>query len=606
VKSRIIIVVLVLGLWSGLIAARLYQLQIAEHERYREIAADQQLDELTVTPPRGAILDVRGRELAVSVTVDSAYIDPGMVEDPRALIETLREYPELDARAAQQGFDKKRRFTWVGRKLDPELTQELRDRDLPDLHFAPESRRCYPMGRLAGPVLGFVGVDPRGLEGLEARFERQLAGNSAERTVLRDALRGTLLFPSMSFSEAEPGLDLHLTIDASIQYIVERELRAAVEKHNAASGSAVFLDPWTGAILAMASVPDFDPNDFGRAPKDNWRNRVVTDVYEPGSTFKVITAAAALEANLVDPSDVFDCENGGIVVAGKRINDHKSFGDLTFREVIANSSNVGAIKLGQLAGDEALYEQIRAFGVGSLTGIDLPGESAGIVHPVESWGKRGGAYISFGQGISMTALQLANVFAAIGNGGYLYQPYIVEGLARDGRLEPMSERPVLLGRPIGPATARSLERLLESVVEEGTGKRAAVPGYRVAGKTGTAQMAVPGGYAPNSFIASFAGFAPARKPALVGVIRIDEPRGQYHGGDVAAPVFSAIAEQALFYLGVPPDRDVPAAWPGELLASADPEASPIAPLPLLPPASDAGPVEAVQLTQAQEADVAGD
>ncbi len=569
-KSRLIIVLVLLGAWAGLITARLYQLQVAEHDRYREIAERQQRDDLTIEPPRGSILDARGRELAVSVTVDSAFVDPSGVDDPEGLAARLSKVPGIDGRALTQALGRARHFAWVGRKLDPKVAAALRELGEPGLHFLHESRRCYPMGRLAGSVLGFVGLDPHGLEGLEARFERQLAGNAVERTVLRDALAGTVLVPAMSFSEAKPGLDLHLTIDASIQHIAERELRAAVARHRAASGSVVILDPWSGAVLAMASAPDFDPNAFHRAGSEQWRNRVVSDAFEPGSTFKVITAAAALEANLVDPSDVFDCENGGMNVKGKWINDHKPFGDLSLREVIALSSNVGAIKLGLMVGDDALYEQIRAFGLGRPTGIDLPGESSGIVHPVERWGRRDCAYISFGQGVSLTSLQLAGVFAAIANGGHLYQPYVVAGLATNGRVEPLVERPVLQGRPIDAATALTLERMLEAVVEEGTGKAAAVPGYRVAGKTGTAQMAVEGGYAANRFIASFAGFVPARNPALVAVVRIDEPRGAYHGGDVAAPVFSAIAEQVLVYLGVPPDREAPALWPGEIVAELQP------------------------------------
>ncbi len=569
-KSRLIIVLVLLGAWAGLITARLYQLQVAEHDRYREIAERQQRDDLTIEPPRGSILDARGRELAVSVTVDSAFVDPSGVDDPEGLAARLSKVPGIDGRALTQALGRARHFAWVGRKLDPKVAAALRELGEPGLHFLHESRRCYPMGRLAGSVLGFVGLDPHGLEGLEARFERQLAGNAVERTVLRDALAGTVLVPAMSFSEAKPGLDLHLTIDASIQHIAERELRAAVARHRAASGSVVILDPWSGAVLAMASAPDFDPNAFHRAGSEQWRNRVVSDAFEPGSTFKVITAAAALEANLVDPSDVFDCENGGMNVKGKWINDHKPFGDLSLREVIALSSNVGAIKLGLMVGDDALYEQIRAFGLGRPTGIDLPGESSGIVHPVERWGRRDCAYISFGQGVSLTSLQLAGVFAAIANGGHLYQPYVVAGLATNGRVEPLVERPVLQGRPIDAATALTLERMLEAVVEEGTGKAAAVPGYRVAGKTGTAQMAVDGGYAANRFIASFAGFVPARNPALVAVVRIDEPRGAYHGGDVAAPVFSAIAEQVLVYLGVPPDREAPALWPGEIVAELQP------------------------------------
>ncbi len=590
-KSRLIFVTVVLAAWAGLVAARLYQLQVVEHERYVEIAERQQRDDLTIDPPRGSILDARGRELAVSVRVDSAFVDPSLVENREAMLERLAAIPEIDRAVAARALARPGRFAWIGRKLAPEVSMSLRGLDEPDLHFLQESRRCYPMRRLAGPVLGFVGTDPHGLAGLEARFERQLRGSAVERTVLRDALRGMVQVPAMSFSEAQPGLDLHLTIDATLQHIAERELRAAVERHRAASGSVVVLDPNSGAVLAMASAPDFDPNAFQQASEDEWRNRVVTDAYEPGSTFKVITAAAALEANLVAPSDVFDCEEGGISVKGKWINDHKPFGDLTLSEVLAYSSNVGAIKLGLMVGDEALYEQIRRFRLGELTGIDLPGENAGLVYPVERWGRRDGAYISFGQGISMTSLQLAGVFAAIANGGYLYQPYVVAGVGRNGHSEPLVERPVLLGRPIDPATALTLERMLEGVVDEGTGKAAAVPGYRVAGKTGTAQMAVAGGYAPNSFIASFAGFVPARDPALVAVVRIDKPRGSYHGGDVAAPVFAAIASQALVYLGVPPDRQAPLHWPGELVADSGPEAGTEGVAAAAPSAPEAGPQE---------------
>ncbi len=569
-KSRLILVVVVLAAWAGLVTARLYQLQVVEHDRYSEIAEGQQQDELKLEPPRGTIFDARGRELAVSVTVDSAYVDPTRVDQPDRLLSQLQSVAEIDSAAAERAIHRSGRFAWVGRKLAPEVSAELRELETDDLHFLQESRRCYPMGRLAGPVLGFVGLDPHGLEGLEARFESRLAGYAVERTVLRDAQRRTVMMPAMSFSEAEPGLDLHLTIDATIQHIVERELRAAVERHRAKSGSVVVLDPWSGAVLAMASAPDFDPNEFGTSTRDERRNRAVTDAYEPGSTFKVITVAAALEANLVAPTDVFDCEHGSVIVEGKRIRDHKPFGDLTLQEVLALSSNVGTIKVGQMVGDQALYDQIRAFRLGEPTGIDLPGESDGIVNPLATWGKRGGAYISFGQGISMTALQLAGVFGAIANGGSLYQPYVVAGFGRDGAIESPVERPVLLGKPIDPATALTLERMLETVVEDGTATAAGVPGYRVAGKTGTAQIAAEGGYSPDRFIASFAGFAPARDPALVAVVRIDEPRGAYHGGDVAAPVFGAIAEQVLFYLGVPPDRSAPLAWPGERLAEAPP------------------------------------
>jgi cell division protein FtsI (penicillin-binding protein 3) len=314
----------------------------------------------------------------------------------------------------------------------------------------------------------------------------------------------------------------------------------------------VVLDPRTGAVLAMASLPTFDPNRYREAGEANRRNRAIQDAYEPGSTFKLITAASVLEANLADPADVFDCGRGGVTVYGTRINDHRSFDRLTFREVIAKSSNVGAIRLGLLAGPERLHKAVEHFGFGRLTGIDLPGENAGLARPLKSWQKRSVAYVSFGQEISVTPLQLTLAFAAIANGGFLHRPYVVES----GR------EPQVIGRPIGDGTARSLERMLEAVVEEGTATQAAVPGYTVAGKTGTAQKAVPGlGYVAGRYVASFVGFVPARDPRLVALIVVDEPRGPlYHGGDVAAGIFASTMRQALLYLAVPPDRREGAPW----------------------------------------------
>ena len=321
---------------------------------------------------------------------------------------------------------------------------------------------------------------------------------------------------------------------------------------------ALLLDPRNGAILAMASVPTFDPNHFDDSPAESWRNRPVMDAFEPGSTFKIVTAAAALEANAVGPLDVFDCEMGATVVDGTRIHDHKRFGILTFREVMVNSSNVGAIKTGLLAGGAALDAQMRAFGFGERTGVDLPGENPGIVPRLRS--PLATAYASFGQSVSVTGLQLAAATAAVANGGTLYRPYIVAALkGADGEVE--RTEPEAVGRPISAATVLTLGRLLEGVVEEGTGKLAAVPGYRVAGKTGTAQVAVPGGYSRDRHIASFVGFAPARDPVLLGLVVIDGPKGATHGGDVAAPVFGAVFRQALVYLGVPAERDLPGVWP---------------------------------------------
>lgn len=426
------------------------------------------------------------------------------------------------------------------------------------------------MRELASQVVGFASVDNKGLEGLEGLYDQVVTGEPVNRRVLRDARSGTVSSPTLSFGDAEPGKDLYLTIDIAIQHIVERELARAVEQSQARGGTAIVLDPHSGAVLAMASLPSFDPNRFRHFEASQRRNRVVADAFEPGSTFKMVTAAAALEANLVDPTDILDCGRGSITLNGIRINDHHPFDLLTFREVIAKSSNIGAIKTGLMVGRDLFYQQIQSFGFGAPTGIDLPGESSGMLRPAERWPRMATAYISFGQGISVTSIQLASAFAAVANGGQLLQPYVVRGVGRGDDIELLHPRPTLRGMPITPGTARTLERLLEAVVTEGTGKKAAIDGYRVAGKTGTAQKAEGGrGYSPTKFIASFVGFAPARTPAVVTLIVIDEPKGGYHGGEVAAPVFSAIVREVLLYLRVPPEREPLERWPGELLAGID-------------------------------------
>lgn len=573
-KSRLVVVVVVLSLWCGAVVARLYQLQIQDHEIYRRRAEGQHHRRVELQPPRGTIYDTRGRELALSVDVDSVWADPSGVKNPAATAQSLARTLGLDAGELEQDLRSEREFVWIARQLDRPRAAAVGELELAGVGFLRESKRYYPMRELAAQVLGFAGLDNQGLEGLEQAYNGVVSGQPVERKVVRDARRGTVLLPNLSFREAQPGRDLYLTIDAWIQHLLERELRAAVERTRAKSASAVILDPHSGAILAMASLPTFDPNHFSAYSRDTWRNRAVMDAYEPGSTFKMVTAAAALEGNLVDPSDVFDCEHGSVVVNGVRIHDHKSFGELTFREVIAKSSNVGAIKTGLIVGQQGLFEQIVEFGFGEPSGVDLPGESPGILRPVQRWPKRATAYISFGQNLSVTTLQMARAFAAVANGGTLYRPFVVAAIGRDSEVETRLDTPQVAGRPISAATARSLERLLEAVVAEGTGRKAAIPGYRVAGKTGTAQKASPsGGYAARRFVASFVGFAPARRPEVVAMIAIDEPEPAlgYHGGDVAAPVFSAVVGPILAYLGVSPERQALETWPDERLVAADGE-----------------------------------
>ncbi|HEV2843292.1 MAG TPA: penicillin-binding protein 2 [Thermoanaerobaculia bacterium] len=577
-KGRLMTVAGLCAVWVVLIAARLYHLQVIQYDHYAGKAERQQQRVVTLHPPRGTIYDARGRELAVSIQVDSAYAVPPEIGSP---VEAARKLaaviPDLDPvkLARQLVKDRDREFVWVARKLDPSVAEKVRALKMPGLYFLQESKRYYPMGSLAAQILGYVGTDNHGLAGLELVYDQEVSGKEGRRTVLRDAKRGTLISPDLSFAEAEPGHDLHLTIDATIQHIVERELAKAVKERRAKRGTVLLLDPRTGGVLAMASYPSFDPNHFARYPKSRWRNGAIMDMYEPGSTFKIITAAAALESGLIRPEEAFDCEMGGITLLGIRIRDHKPFGRLTFAQVLEKSSNVGVIKAALRVGDKRLYNTIRGFGFGELTGIDLPGESGGLLHPVERWGPLAKAYVSFGQGVSVTPLQLAVATAAIANDGVRLKPHVVAAVSRGETRAPKFAQPPVAGRAILPSTARELQWMMEGVVTSGTAKAANVPGYRVAGKTGTAQIPVPGGYLRNGYLPSFVGFAPSDQPMMVGVVAIAEPQGwEYHGGQVAAPVFGAIARQVLLYLGIPPRRDRPMIWPGEMvLANLPPPAA---------------------------------
>jgi len=570
VRLRLTLVTAGFVLWAAAISWRLWDLQIVRHEEFARRAGRQQQRVIELDPPRGTIYDARGRELAVSVEVESAFAVPREIEDGPRAAERLAATLGLDrARLARQ-LASDREFVWVARKLDPPEARAVRDLGLDGIYFLEESKRYYPQRQTAAHVLGYVGTDNQGLAGLEARYDKLVAGRPGRRTVLRDARRGTALPPGLPSDDPVAGADLRLTLDAAIQVAAEEELESAVRRLRARSGSVVLLDPRTGAVLAMASWPTFDPNRFAEFDADARRNRAVADAYEPGSTFKMVTAAAALEQGLIDPDERIDCERGGITLAGIRISDHKSFDVLSLREIIAKSSNVGAIKTALRVSNRDFYDTIRAFGFGRQTGIDLPGESAGLLMPVERWPALAKAYISFGQGISVTPLQLTNAFAAVANGGRLLRPYVVaavgSGEAAERRL------PEVRGEPVSARTLTLLTALLEGVVAEGgTGRGARVEGYPVAGKTGTAEKAVPGrGYLDDQFIASFVGFAPARRPALVGLVVLDDPRGSYHGGEAAAPVFAAIARKALLYLDVPPERERPELWPFER----DPEADP--------------------------------
>ena len=431
-RSRLIVLTALVASWFFAVALRLYDLQVQKHDHYYAKAAEQQQAVVVLDPPRGTIYDAQGRELAVSIEVKSLAADPYVIEEPETTAKALAEVLDVDPQPLIKAFSTQRRFVWVKRKMELAQAERvealIQTEKLEGLFTLPENKRYYPLRQLGAQVLGYVGTDNSGLAGLEYLYEKEVAGEQGRRRVVRDARLGTVQYPHTDASSARPGKDLYLTIDATIQHIVEQELARAVENGNAKKGMAVLMDPQTGAILAMASYPTFDPNAFAASPPETWRNRPVMDAYEPGSTFKMITLAAALEADTIDPLRQINCGNGHIVLNGVRINDHTPFGMLTTREIIAQSSNIGAIKLGMAAGRKRFYDTVLKFGFGKPTEVDLPSESSGILRPLERWTPLAPHYISFGQGISITSLQLVSAFGAIANGGEMLRPFVVASI----------------------------------------------------------------------------------------------------------------------------------------------------------------------------------
>jgi cell division protein FtsI/penicillin-binding protein 2 len=559
VARRARLVVLVLGVAAGLLslAARCAYLQVLKAPELLDQARAQQERTITLDPPRGLILDRNGKELAVSLDVDSAFAEPGAIDDAAAAARRLAPLLGLETAELRGRLMSDRSFVWLKRKITPDLRRRIEALGLGGVGFARESRRFYPKRTLAAHVLGSTGMDDQGLGGLEYAYDARIKGTPGRIRALRDGRGGRVL--DRAREEPKPGDGLVLTIDEVIQHMVERELDQAMGA-GAAGAAAVVLHPETGEILALASRPTFDPNNYGAARDAARRNRAVTDYYEPGSAFKIVTAAVALDSGRVHPNEVIWCENGSIVVARHRYDeDRLPYGNLTFTEVLAKSSNVGAIKVARRLRPADFLEGIRAFGFGRRTGVELPGESPGMLRDLQAWSGLSQASLSIGQEIGVTTLQLAAMMGAIANDGVWRRPRLVRSiLAAGGERHAVPEPPEAARRTVSAKTARTLRRMLRSVTgAEGTGRAAAVPGYSVAGKTGTAQKVdQTGRYARGRHVAWFAGLVPVEEPALAIVVMVDEPGGpRFHGGDVSAPVFARIAAPALKYLGVPPDDD---------------------------------------------------
>ena len=531
-----------------LCVGRLFFIQFFRSDYLTSIAKKQHNQLVELEPRRGAIYDCNLKTQAFNMSMDSLYAVPNVIKNKERVIDQLLPILGLDRGYLVERLNRKKSFIWLARKLPPEDTEAIKKLNIKGLGFLKETKRIYPNSYLASHIIGFSGMDNIGLEGVERGFNKYLKGTPGWAIFLRDARMKKLDIWEKMVVPID-GLDLVLTIDEVIQYIAERELDKAFKNFHAKGASIVVMDPHTGRILAMANRPTYDLNDHSGVSKDAMRNRAICDLFEPGSVFKIVTASAALEEKKVTEEDVFFCENGAYRVAGRILHDHASHGRLTFRQVIEESSNIGTVKVAQLLGPDILYRYVKAFGFGSKLGIDLSGEISGIMIPVRSWSKSSIINIPIGQGVGVTALQLASAISTIANGGQLMKPYIIDSVRdNQGRIIKQN-KPVLIRKVISVDTALRIKKILTGVIEEGTGKLAKVLGFSAAGKTGTAQKLEPNGtYSHDKFVASFIGFAPAEDPLLTIVVIVDEPHPYYFGGVVAAPVFQKVASDAIRYL----------------------------------------------------------
>jgi cell division protein FtsI (penicillin-binding protein 3) len=558
-----------LCLWLLAICLRLVYLQIFCYGDFERRAQHQQQRSFDLSPKRGVIYDRAGRELAMSIQVDSAFVVPSETPDLANTISLVARITKDDPRVALADCSA-HKFCWVARKADAEVIERIRALNLQGIHFQKEAKRFYPKRELAAQVLGYVGTDDQGLSGLERQFNQQLQGKPGKLMISVDARKRW--FASVE-KEPEAGDSLVLTIDQNIQYIAERELERGMEDTHAIAGTVIVENPHTGEILALTNRPTFNPNIRKEIKNDALKDRAVSDIYEPGSTFKMVTISAGLEEKVTRPDEMFDCQMGSIVINGMRIRDSRPHGVLSVADIIAESSDVGAIKVALRLGEDRFYKYIRAFGFGQQTGIELPGETRGLTKPVERWSKVSIGAISMGQEIGISPLQLASLISTIANDGVHVPPRVVTGTIAAGTMSPQNApqsvpqndqktiafEPAQGTRVISSLTAAQMRQMLQGVVLHGTGRKAILEGYSSAGKTGTAQKVDPatGAYSKTKYVASFAGFAPINDPQIAVVVILDSAVGLHQGGQVSAPVFQRVMQQTLEYLHVPHDVQLP-------------------------------------------------
>lgn len=558
-KVRLQLVGLVFILASGAIIYKSFILQVTQRDFLVKKARAEVERHLNLGAVRGEIFDANGERLAASVAVPSLYADTSVIKNKEYTAGKISEILELEYDKVLEKLDTNRKFIWIKRQLDPNKAETIKSLALPGLALSKEYKRTYPNGELAANFLGFVGVDDRGLEGLELALDRYLKAGQETMKVKRDNLGRIMVDNVDGEIEEARGASVVLTMDRRIQYITEKALDKAATTCKAKSGMALVMHPKTGAVVAAAVWPSFNPNDYKLAPNFMRRNRILTDPFEPGSTFKVFVVAAALEEKLVTPDSLINCENGAFHVAGHTVRDTHNNGELRVSEIIKYSSNIGSLKIGAILGNDLLYNYLTRFSFGEKIGLaHLPGEASGLLRHPKSWHAVDAANIAFGQGVSVTVLQMVMAMSSLANDGVLMKPYIVDRvLDSEGRLIEKTQ-PQILRQVISPLTARQVAAMLRmAVLKDGTATLAEVPGYPVAGKTGTAQKVVRGGktYTAGKYVASFLGFAPYHNPQLCVMVVLDEPANGYYGGTVATPAFKEIMENALPLLDLPPTED---------------------------------------------------
>ena len=542
-----------------IIGFRGYSLQILSADKMSKIIKNQSERQIALTPKRGTIYDRNGSELSVSIEVESLFARPCLIENKSLTAIKMSHILGIPHKRILKKFNQNKRFVWIKRQIPPAEAVEIKALGVKGLGFIEESQRFYPNKELAGQMIGFVGKDSKGLEGLEYEYQDILKGKQRYLPVNRDALGRKLFTEGIRPSEHEhvQGNDITLTIDKNIQYIAEKELLAAISVSQAKSGIAIVMDPLTGKILAMAVAPLFNPNQFSKYNASTWRNRAITDVFEPGSTFKTFLMASALEEKIITPKDSFFCENGSYRIAGRTIHDTHPHGWLNATRILKYSSNIGASKIVRHLGSDLFYQHIRHFGFGEETGVEFPSEAMGFIPQLYRSPEHTRSTVAFGQGISVTPLQMATAYSAIANGGLYMRPFFVEQISSPSGMIIQKTDPQVLRRVISEGTAQTVRNMLKSVVStDGTGAKARTASYTVAGKTGTSQKIDNElkTYSNKKLIASFAGFSPADNPAITVLVIIDEPKKKMSGGAIAAPTFSRITSQVLNYLHITPDK----------------------------------------------------